>query len=203
MNRPLYVFTLVFTLTAVSVNAFGQTIGALYDQLLQSEETNSAAPQIFQIAKNDAAARDYLAGRLPSLISSNRSERDPVWANAVRLAGQLKIATAVPALAQALSRPAVPGGYDSTATGASTFTITANLVYDVVGRALADIGDPSIPVLTTILSNGDFAARRRVAWILVNINSPIARQAMNDRLQIETDPAIRQILKANLEPAPK
>ena len=132
------------------------------------------------------------------MIASNRSENDPVWANAVRLAGQLKIVAAIPALVQALSKPAVAGGYDSTATGGYTFTIGAKLVYDVVGRALADIGDPSVPALAKILANGDPDARKRVFWILVNIDSPAAKQAMQDRLPNETDPAIKGAIEHHL-----
>jgi HEAT repeat protein len=193
MNRPICVFTVALTLVAVSVGAFAQTpnISTLYGQLLQSSETNSAARQIAQIAKNDAAARSYLASRVPSVINGDRSENDPVWANAVRLAGQLKIAEAVPALVQALSKPAVAGGYDSTATGVATSTTITKLVYDIVGRALADIGDASIPALARILANGDFDARRRVFWILVNIESPAANQALRDHLPNETNPMMK------------
>jgi len=191
----------VLTFMIMAANGLAQTrpsIDALYDRLVQPSETNAAAPEIVKMASNDSGALNYLAGKLPMLISSNRPTSDPVWANAVRLAGQLKIVAAVPALGQALSRPAVLGGYDSEATGAYTFTIGARLVYDVVGRALADIGDPSIPVVANLLSSGDIAARRRAFWILVNIDSPAALQAMRDHLPRESDSTIKDAIQHHL-----
>ena len=89
-------------------------IGELYDKLIQPLETNTAAAEIAQLAKNDPAARDFMASKLPSLIVDQLPGDDPrtaspiwnpVWLNAVRLAGQLKLVTAIPALKQGLSRP--------------------------------------------------------------------------------------------------
>jgi hypothetical protein len=152
-------------------------IGELYDNLIQRSETDSAAAEIFQIAKDTPAARDFMASKLPSLIvdqlpSGDARTASPVWLNAVSLAGQLKLVAAIPALKLGLSRPDMGGGYDDKYHGTSTTTETAHLAYDIVGRALADIGDPSVPVLAEILSTGDATARRRATWILINIDSP-------------------------------
>jgi HEAT repeat protein len=161
------------------------------------------------MAKNDSRARDFLAGKLPSLIV-DQLPRDaqpvgPVWANAVRLAGQLKIAEAVPALKQALTHPPVPGGYDSKYKGliSATFATEARLDLDIVGRALADIGDASVPILADILSNGDYRARLRAIWILWNINSPAAQKAMRDHLPSESDPGLRGLVERLLLHAPQ
>jgi hypothetical protein len=90
------------------------------------------------------------------------------------------------------------GGYDDKYHGAYTFTIGAKLAYDIVGRALADIGDPSVPVLADFLSTGDFAAKRRAMWILINIDSPVAKKAMADDLPDESDPIIKPWIEQTL-----
>jgi hypothetical protein len=155
------------------------------------------------LAKNDSTARDFLAGNLPSLIVDRLPPPDartgsPVWLNAVRLAGQLKIVEAIPALTQALSRREMWGGYDDKYNGFATMSIDAKLVYDIVGRALADIGDPSVPVVTDLLSKGDFAERRRAMWILVNIDSVAARKAMRDHLPSESNPGLRGMIQRHI-----
>jgi len=173
-------------------------IGELYDKLIQSSETNAAAAEIAQLAKNDPAARNFMASKLPSLIVDQLPSGDirtasPVWLNAVRLAGQLKLVAAIPALKRALSKPPMFGAYDDQYHGAATSTIAEKLAFDLVGRALADIGDPSVPVLAEILSTGDTAARKRATLILMNIDSPAAEKVMRDHLPRESDPTLKKI----------
>jgi hypothetical protein len=102
---------------------------------------------------------------------------------------------AVPALTQALSRPEMCGGYDIHGCGLFTLGTEARLDHDIVARALADMGDPSVPVVTDILSKGDLAERRRAMWILSNINSPAAQKAMRDHLPSESDPQLRGLIE--------
>jgi hypothetical protein len=199
---------LITVLSFMSRTSFAQppqtaiNIGDLYDRLVQRSETNSAAAEIAQIAKDDPAARDFLAGKLPSLIvdllpNDGPQTASPVWLNAVRLAGQLKLVAAIPALKQALSKPSMFGAYDDKYHGASTFTIGAKLGNDLVGRALADIGDPSVPVLTEYLQQtADPTARKRAVWILINIDSPASQKAMEDHMFIENDPLIRGLIES-------
>jgi hypothetical protein len=175
-------------------------IGELYERLIQASETNTAAPEILEMARNDSTARDFLAEKLPSLIVDRLPPRDarttsPVWANAVRLAGQLKIVEAVPALTQALSKPEMCGGYDIRGCGVMTFGTEARLDHDIVGRALADIGDPCVPVVAEILSKGGSAERRRAMWVLTKINSAAAQKAMRDHLPSESDPRLRELIQ--------
>jgi hypothetical protein len=182
-------------------------IGDLYDRLLQRSETNIAAAEIAQIAKNDPAARDFMASKLPPLIVDQfPSKDDPrtgmplleslVWLNAVNLAGKLKVISAIPALKRGLSKPPMAGSYDD-CQGAGTMTTNAKLCNDVVGRALADIGDPSVPVLTEYLQQtADPAARKRAVWILVNIDSSASQKAMEDHMFIENDSLIRGLIES-------
>jgi len=195
----------VLMLMMMVASAVAQTkpkIGELYERLIQPSETNSAAAEIAQIAKNDPAARDFLASKLPSLIidqlpSDGPQTASPVWLNAVRLSGQLKLVAAIPALKRGLSIPQLFGGFDDKYQGASTATIVAKLGYDIVGRALADIGDPSVPVLTEYLEQtADPTARKRAVWILMNIGSPASQKAMEDHMFIENDPLVRGLIES-------
>jgi hypothetical protein len=200
MNRLLC----IATLTILASSGLAQTttdIATLYERFIQPSDTNAAAPEILEMAKNDSTARDFLVGKLPSLIVDrlpplDSRSRSPVWLNAVRLAGQLKIVEAIPALTQALSRREMCGAYDSKGSGCGdgTFGTDARLDNDIVGRALADIGDPSVPVLSDILSKGDFAERRRAIWILANVDSP-AQKAMRDHLASESDGRLKGLIQ--------
>ena len=135
-------------------------IGLLYDRLIQPSETNSAAGEIFEIAKDSPAARDFMAQKLPSMIGERPTNL--IWMNAVRLAGQLKLTSTIPALKQALSLDPIRGGYDySVSDNYPSPSEGAKLRYDIVGRALADIGDPSIPAVADVLSNGEASMRKR------------------------------------------
>jgi hypothetical protein len=67
MNRTLGILVLM----TVTVSGLAQTtpkISALYNRLIQPSETNAAAPEILELAKNDSTDRVFLAGKLPSLI---------------------------------------------------------------------------------------------------------------------------------------
>ena len=195
MHRLLYASLLVFH----SLGCFGQipaSIQTLYDQLNQPTTTNAAAREIRDLTSKDSTARQFVAQRIPSLISG-RANADTVWMNAVRLAGQLKVTSAIPALKQALSRGEIRGGYDYEGAAISLAEF-AQLRYDIVGRALADIGDPSVSAVADFLSGGDVPARKRAVFILSNINSPAAMQAMRDHFPTESEPAIRNMIQQDL-----
>jgi hypothetical protein len=193
----------VMTFTAMAGQETTSKIASLYDRLIQPSETNVAAPEILELANNDSTTRNFLARKLPSLIVDRLPPLDariasPVWSNAVRLAGQLKIVEAVPALTQSLSRRGMCGAYDidfGDSCNASTFARVARLDFDIVGRALADIGDPSVPAVAGILSNGDLPARKRAIWILINIDSPTAHKAMRHHLPSESNPIVKGMIE--------
>ena len=177
------------------------TIQSLFVQLRQEKTTSAAAQEIRDRAVKDSAARDFMAQRLPSMIKSRPAgPTNLIWMNAVRLAGQLKVTSAIPALKDALSLGPIRGGYDyGTSDNYPSPSEGVKLRYDIVGRALADIGDPSVPSLADVLSHGDAPARKRAFFILSNINSPAARQALRDHLPNEGDPAIKEMIQKELQ----
>jgi len=183
--------------TSLAQNVRVPDIQLLYAQLNEPSTTNSAAQQIHDLALRDATAQDFMAQRLPAMISANArgdwQSINGMWLNAVRLAGQLKLVTAIPALIESLSgRNLIPVcAYDRSSCGVSTFSLAARLETDIVARALADIGDPALPAVANVLAKGETRTLRlRATWILINIDSPAARQVMRERLPAETDPGI-------------
>jgi hypothetical protein len=77
--------------------------------------------------------------KLPGMIDKPKS--DEIWLNAVRLAGRLKASEAVPSLQRAFSRRQL-GRPANTTLGAEM-----QLDDDVVAKALAEIGEPSVPAV--------------------------------------------------------
>src|ERR1700730_1005401 len=107
MGRLVYVSVLLFY-SAAGVGQTPANIQTLYAQLNQPTTTNAAAKKIRELAGQDSTTRDFIAQRLPSMIgkwpgASTHQLPTLTWMNAVRLAGQLRVASAIPALKQALS----------------------------------------------------------------------------------------------------
>jgi HEAT repeat protein len=71
---------------------------------------------------------------------------------------------------------------------------------DIVAKALAEIGEQSIPAVKSLLGNEDPQARRRAVLILLNMNGAAARKVLEDQLQRETDPKIRRLIESSLRP---
>ena len=199
MYRLVSAFVLIFC----SLGGLAQAppdIRTLYEQLTNPTETSTAAPRIRELASKDSTARGFMAQRLPSMIKSRPAgPTNLIWMNAVRLAGQLKVTNAIPALKDALSLGPIRGGYDyGTSDNYPSPSEGVKLRYDIVGRALADIGDASVPTVADILSRGDASMRKRAFFILSNIGSPAAHQTMRDHLADETDPDIRRLIQREL-----
>lgn len=155
---------------------------ALFAKFKEPTTTDLAARQLLALAKKDPGAHEFVVSRLPEVIE-NQSPRQ-VWRNAVLLAGGLKAANAVPSLIKVM--PQSPYG-SSVITG---FADAYSLQGDIVGKALCDIGDASIPELEKLLSNSEKSTRLRAARILWNINSPNSRRVLHAALKSESDPAL-------------
>jgi hypothetical protein len=113
------------------------------------------------------------------MISSGFESGYPQWLNAVRLAGELKIAEAAPSLAKWI----VVDQF-----GEITASMVQRLDIDPAGKALSQIGDPAIPTLIVILAYGT-VRQCRVAYLALNlIGSVNAKALLRSRRVQETDP---------------
>ena len=79
-----------------------------------------------------------------------------------------------------------------------TFAGIERLDTDLVAKTLSQIGDPAIPAVTTLLKSEDAGMRYRATLILLNIASPAARKALQDRLPHETDPEVKKLILDSL-----
>jgi hypothetical protein len=170
-------------------------------QKLQSEKTtDEARKQLLQVGNSDPEVRRYLAAQLPPLIQRGPKSCPPSeivdltarwhscpWYNAVELAGNLKISEASSALAPWI-------GWRS--GGPFLPTLEARLVFHPAAKALAEIGDPAIPVVQQALSNpkDHYPAVR----ILCIIHTAKAKAALQEDLPHETNPAVQTMIKNSL-----
>lgn len=164
-------------------------IRKLFREFTDPKTTNAATKQILQIATKDRQARDYFVHKLPAIIRDHPT--DGVWLNSVRLAGNLKASEAVPPLMQALSRGSI-------GQGSVSFGEYMRLDTDLAAKALAEIGDPSVPEVAKLLTSPDRRVRQRAVLILRNISSPRSREVLNEHLSHETDPQIKDLIEAGL-----
>lgn len=139
-------------------------VNTLFRELQDSKTTEKAAGELLETARTDTSTRHHLASHLPGLIQ--RTSSGPIWLSAVQLAGDLKLAEAVPVLAASLEKDNVGGP--------TTFTESERLDDDPVGRALVKIGDPSIGPVAQVLATGDTGTRWRAATPLLRARSWIA-----------------------------
>lgn len=170
-----------------------QDIQSLMAKLSDEKATGGKGKVVNQILKmtsTNSEAREYVVHSLPPLIQSRTGE---VWMIAVRLAGQMKATEAIPSLMEALSRKGVPAEPNISFGGMD------RLDNDLVGKVLAQIGDPAIPSVGTLLKSPNTGTRRRGILILRNMKSPAARQALQDHISEETDEGLRKLINYSLE----
>jgi len=72
---------------------------------------------------------------------------------------------------------------------------------DVVAKALSQVGEPSLVVVSEISKDTDSGTRRRAVLILINMNLPSSRKMLKDHLDKETDERIRYLIDRNLKQA--
>ena len=166
----------------------------LLQQLQAPETSDRAAAELLKLAKGDVRVRRALAERLPGIIAKgppNGPQRD-AWANAADLAGELKIKEACQALAKWMHTPAGPLG-EETELG-----IVTRLLGKPAAKALAEIGDPSLPFVAPVLSRGDDAERWDAVYILNLIGSPAAKKLLRERVSSEPNPNLRGLIQRML-----
>jgi hypothetical protein len=140
-------------------------------------------------ASEDQNVLTDAAEKLPGMIDS--SDMDEIWLNAVRLAGRLKVLETIPSLQKAFSL----GRLDIGRPAVMTFGTEVALGDDAVAKALAEIGDPSLPAVRGFLKSGDPKMRRRAVLILMNINSSASRSLLQEHYPNENDPKISKLIQ--------
>lgn len=155
----------------------------LFKQFQEHSTTDAATKELIHLGKSDPQTRKYLARHLPEVIENRGNPQ--VWTNAVQVAGQLKIAEAVPALARWLDR-----------NGGGTITLSGmmQLRNEPPARALVAIGDPSVPTLATVLRTGNLHQRETAAIALHRIGTPVAQRTLRDHAKVETDSNLRAFI---------
>jgi HEAT repeat protein len=161
----------------------------LFREFQSPQKTAQATEQLLKLGKSNTKVKNYLAMRLPPVIEKSPHDNPEVWNNAVRLAGELKIAEAAPTL----------GKWIGLNTGGSfTFAGFERLENNAPAKALAMIGDPAVPTLNGILEHGDLNEREVAVRTLKLIGSPRARSALRGHLKRESDPNVRDSIEKAL-----
>jgi len=168
------------------------SVSVLIQQLQQNQTTDRAAEQLVKIGSADPTAKQYIAAHLPRMIEQGPKGRYPEdsyypWYNAVRIAGQLRIVEAAPALVKQINA--------RTRVGGVTSSKEANLRDSPAGLALVQIGDPAVPALQTLLEQGSPYERWTAAYALILIGSPTARSALREHAAREPDETLVDYIK--------
>ena len=180
------------TIVAQPVQATGPDVQTLFEQLKGRNTSAKAADELAKLGKENAGVRKYLSNNLPALLEN--VSPGPVWLNAVRLAGDLKLEDTVSQLAAFLQQQnTMVGG-----RGDITFAQVMRLDIDPAGKALVQIGEPSVGPVTKLLENADRNVRWRAALVLLNIGSPTAIQALRSHIPKEKDPGLKQLMASPL-----
>lgn len=165
----------------------------LFQELLSPQTTDQGTAKLLKIGKTDSNVRKYLGVRLPPVIQKHPKYSSRQWTNAVRLAGELKIADAAPALARLISLDDL-GGLGCFVTTSQILNLETN----PAGKALAEIGGPAIPALTEVLKQGSVRERTDVVYVLHYMGSARARRALQEHLGHEPDPQLRNFINRML-----
>jgi len=159
----------------------------LFQKLQIESSTDDARNQLQALAEKDPQALKPLASLLPELISKNPYDNPRTWTNAVMLAGKLKIDSCVPALIKWI-------GIDDVDVAAFTLAETAKLQTNHAAKSLAMIGDPAVPAVSTVLRQGSERERVFAVYILDQIHSADAMNALKAQSQQETNPIMRRFI---------
>lgn len=165
------------------VSAQGRSIPDLFLKLKSNETAANAARQIRALSRTDPAVKEYLRQNLAPVIDAGPSHTatqwpDPVWLNAVRLAGELKIDEAAQSLAKWISVRDSP---------VMTLSAESYLRDSPAGHALVQIGDPAIPSLQKVLNQGNDDERWESSRALLLIDTPQALAVLREHITRETD----------------
>jgi HEAT repeat protein len=164
----------------------------LLQQLQAPETTDRAAPELLKLAKGDVGVRRVLAERLPGIIAKGQPP-DPwvnhVWFNAVSLSGELKIKEACEALAKWMHTEGGPSA------GEGGMGVHMRLENKPAAKALAQIGDPALPVVAPVLNRDNDRERWDAVYILNLIGSPAAIKLLREHVSSEPNPHLRELIQ--------
>src|ERR1700722_232580 len=148
--KPYFAFVLALALGIPQATPNNpRAVVSLFEQLQQPSSTDQATAELFRIGPADTNTKLFLAKHLPDVIGKPPTNRY-VWLNSVRLAGRFRLTEAIPVLGEnirAATEESTQGG----------LTSRYQLVGFPCGKALVEIGEPSIPELTKILNSGDLS----------------------------------------------
>lgn len=191
-NRRL-ALTLLFVLvsaTQVWPQEASDTPSTLLRQLQSNVMTDKAKVALLKRAQTDLEVRRYLAANLPTIIETGGKKPTSGWLNAVRLAGELRISEAAPALASCIAVDNMGG--EITAGGVRHLeTIPA-------AKALAQIGDPAIPTLVDVLDRGTQRERRNAYLTLNLIGSKLSMATLRAQLEKEPEQSLRNYIESEM-----
>jgi HEAT repeat protein len=162
---------------------------------LQDDKTSNDAWQaLLKRGKADPEVRKYLAERLPTLLDQYKERTDGmpdfVWGDEAKVAGELKIAEAAPALARRI---------DMLTEGRMGGSIGYSFIDYAARTALIHIGPPAVPYVIEVLKHGTPLQREIAAEVLRYIRTDDARQALEDALPVEKDPKVRHRIQEALD----
>ena len=179
------------------------TVQQLLLELQYQPSSDQAEIQLLNLARGDARARQYLVTHLPRLIEADprRTQKyleahpgqtllSPTWCNEVQLAEQLKMVEAAQALGKWIALSTSPE-LDLGSHGAA-------LEDSPAGRALVQIGDPSIRVLKSLLSDADKSRRSHAAYALIAIDSPKSRAVLSSYVSTGRDRELAEYIRQTL-----
>jgi hypothetical protein len=147
-------------------------------------QTDEAYNDLLEMGKRDKGTVVYLASELAPIIT--KGPELPSWENAVRLAGLLQIAETCEALAKWV-------GYENSQEYTNSQIFQLNL--NPAAKTLSQIGDGSVPALTSVLKKGNEKDRYYAVLTLDKIHSPAAIAALSDHVASESDPVTKEIMQ--------
>jgi len=129
-------------------------------QSQSSTEINEATEQLLNRGRSDPKVREYIARHLPPMIEKGPAEKDHPgpWIELTRLAGELKIAEAAPALTKWLTIDNI---------GEITTGGFIRLENNPAGEALAKIGDPAVPAVARVFDRGQTATGQDIGTAIL------------------------------------
>lgn len=161
----------------------------LFQRLQVDSSTDDATTRLLNNAKTDGETKVYLAAYLPELINKGPNADPRPWTNAVKLAGELKVSETIPSLVPWIGHN---GGSRPTVV---TMATVVGLDRSPAAKALAEIGDPSVPAVSKILDEGSRHERYIAVYILNQIHSPVALQALREHYQKEPDQGLKDLIQ--------